>query len=61
VDTAEGVALALALAADRSCGQVTVQDWNAIVCDCWSNGATTETSAVPRYYTISVNHFAGIA
>jgi hypothetical protein len=51
VDAADGVALALALEELRSCcGHVTVQDWKAIVWDCWSRGRTADTSAVPRYY-----------
>lgn len=47
VDAAEDAWL-LAL---RSCGHVTVQDWNATVLDCWSRGGTAFTSAALRYFS----------
>ena len=48
VDAAEGAKL-LAI---RSCGHVKVQDWNAMVLDCWSRGGTGITSAPLRYFSI---------
>lgn len=35
-----------------SCGHVTVQDWNAIICDWCSMGETGATSAPFRYFSI---------
>lgn len=40
------------LAAMRSCGHVTVQDWKAIVWDCCSMGGTGVTSLAFRYFSI---------
>jgi hypothetical protein len=50
VGTADGATLALALDEGRICGQVTVQDWKAISCDCFPIGGTALTSAVCKYW-----------
>jgi hypothetical protein len=47
VDAADGAALP-----DRSCGQVTVHDWKAIVCGWCSMGGTGDTSALLRYFSM---------
>jgi hypothetical protein len=48
VDPAEGARLP----ALRTCGHVTVQDWNATVLDCWLRGRTAFTSATLRYFSM---------